>query len=244
MIRTVFLACALLLTVIRAGAEPIELTAADGVRVHAELWPAPGPKPPLVVAFHQAGSSSAEYAPLAPRLVQAGFSVLAVDQRSGGDAFGGRNRTAAAFTNELAYEAALPDLEAALAWAKGRAGGAPVIVWGSSYSAALVFLLAAKHPADVAAVVAYSPAEYLDDKKAVRAAAAKVEVPVYIDQASSADEIDASAAILRAVKGKVKTQTVSKSPSVHGSATLRADANPKGAEAHWAAVLKFLARFK
>lgn len=226
-----------------ARAEPIQLSAADGVKVFGELWRGPGARPPVLLAFHQAGSSSAEYAPLAPRLVQAGFTVLAIDQRSGGAAFGGSNRTVAALRREASYRQALPDLEAALAWARANANGAPIVVCGSSYSAALVFLLAAAHPGEVSAVVAFSPGEYLDDGHAVRTAAAKVEVPVYIDQASGADEVAQSARILKAVPGADKQQLVSKTRSTHGASTLRADANPAGSEVHWKAVLKFLARF-
>ena len=39
------------------------------------------------------------------------------------------------------------------------------------------------------------------------------------------------------------TQFIGVRKSVHGTATLRADRNPAGAEEHWASVLKFLARF-
>ena len=116
-------------------------------------------------------------------------------------------------------------------------------MWGSSYSAALVFVLAAAHPGDVDGVVAFSPGEYLAGKRTVRDAAATVDVPVWIDQASSADEIARSAAILKAVKGTDKQQFVAEANSTHGSSTLRADTNPGGAEAHWSALLAFLARF-
>lgn len=243
MLRFLAILLASLLAGSAARAEPLQLTAADGVKVYGELSRASGAKPPVILAFHQAGSSSAEYAPIAPRLVQAGFTVLAIDQRSGGGAFGGSNRTAAALGREASYDQAMPDLEAALAWATANANGAPVVVWGSSYSAALVFLLAAAHPAEVNGLVAYSPGEYLGKGRAVRDAAHKVEVPVYIDQASSADEVAQSAAILQAMKSADKQQLVSRSRSTHGSATLRADANASGAEAHWKAVLKFLTRF-
>ena len=243
MLRFVALALAACLAVPAARAEPVQLTATDGVKVFGELWRAAGAKPPVLLAFHQAGASSAEYVPIAPRLAQAGFTVLAVDQRSGGGAFGGSNRTAAALGREAGYEQALPDLEAALAWAKANANGAPIVVWGSSYSAALVFLLVAAHPGDVSGLVAFSPGEYLDGKTAVRDAARQVSVPVYIDQASSADEVTQSATILQAASSADKQQLISKARSTHGSSTLRADSNPAGAEAHWKAVLKFLSRF-
>src|SRR5450432_2944821 len=78
-------------------------------------------------------------------------------------------------------------------------------VAGSSYSAALVFLLAAAHSGDVSGVVAFSPGEYLADTNAVRAAVRRVNVPVYIDP-STADEAAASAAILKAVNSPNKQQ--------------------------------------
>ncbi len=234
---------ALLLAVCAAAgaAEPVTLVAADGVKVFGTLWRAAGPKPPLVLAFHQAGSSAGEYEPIAPRLVAAGYTVLAIDQRSGGAMYG-PNRTARAFGREASYDEALPDLEAALAWARAHAEGAPIVVVGSSYSAALVFVLAAAHPGGIAAVVAFSPGEYLARPHEVARAAGKVTVPAWIDQASSAAEIDRSAAILKTVRSADKTQFVGKGTSVHGASTLRSDRNPVGAEAHWSALLAFLGR--
>jgi dienelactone hydrolase len=227
-----------------AGSEPVTLTAADGSKVYGDVWHAAGARPPVIVAFHQAESSAAEYVPVAPRLVQAGFTVLAIDARSGGGDFKGANRTVAARGGTATeYDATMPDLEAALSWATREAHGAPVVILGSSYSAALVFLLAAAHPRDVAGVVAFSPAEYLDRKGAVAKAAARVSVPVYIDQAAAAEEIASSAAILHALKSVDKQQFVSTSPSTHGSSTLRADSNAGGAEAHWPPLLGFLGRF-
>jgi dienelactone hydrolase len=242
--RYFVVAFALLLALPVAGAEPVRLVAADGVTVFAELWRAPAANAPIIVAFHQADSSSAEYAPIARRVVAAGFSVLAIDQRSGDGAFGGTNRTVEALGRSTDYDHALPDLEAALVWATGHANGAPVIAWGSSYSAALVFVLAASHPGKVSGIVAFSPGEYLANPNAVREAASRIDVPVYIDQASSAEEVKQSAAILRALHSADKQQLRSSAASTHGSSTLRADTNTSGAQAHWAPLLAFLARFQ
>ena len=225
-------------------AEAVTITAADGVRVYGEFWAATDPNAPLILAFHQAGSSHAEYAPLAPRLNRAGFHVLAIDQRSGGDEFGGKNRTVAVLGRSTSYDAALADLEAALVWGKAKANRAPVLVWGSSYSAALVFRLVAKHPSDVAGLLAFSPGEYLGKKDAVSTAAQAVRVPVFIDQSSDADEIEQSRLILQATASSDKTQFVPTRNGVHGSATLRADRNAAGAEENWVAVLGFLGKFR
>lgn len=227
-----------------AAAEPITLTAADGARVFGGVWPADGPRPPIILAFHQAASNKAEYAPMVERLNEAGFTLLAIDQRSGGDYFGGNNRTVEALGASTGYEAAMIDLEAALAWARDNAHGAPVIVWGSSYSAALVFLLAAKHPTVIAGVLAFSPDEYLVRKRAVRDAAAKVQVPVYITQATTRGEHERAHRIFRAIPIDNKVEFIPATRGTHGSSTLRLDTNPEGAEENWQAVMKFLARFR
>ncbi len=226
-----------------AAAEPLTLTAADGVEVYGEYWPSKDAPAPIVVAFHQAGSNHAEYAPLAARLNEAGYGVVAIDQRSGGPAFGGGNRTVAKLGRSTGFEEALPDLEAALAWSRDKAAGAPVLVWGSSYSAALVFELAAAHPRDVQGVLAFSPGEYLKDPKAVRRAARMVRVPVFIDQAVDGEEVRRSRAILEAVATPDRTQFVPTRGGVHGSSTLRADRNARGADENWTAVFAFLAKF-
>jgi alpha-beta hydrolase superfamily lysophospholipase len=228
-----------------AQAEPVKLTAADGAAVFGEFYPAASAAPgqtPLILAFHQAGASRAEYTPLLPRLNQAGYAVLVIDQRSGGSEFGGKNQTVAALGRSVAYKEALPDLEAALAWGKAKAAGAPVLVWGSSYSAALVFLLAAAHPGDVQALLAFSPGEYLGSANAVASAAKKVTVPVFITQSSSEDEAAQSRKVLQAAASPDKTLFMPKR-GVHGSSTLRSDRNAAGAEENWAAVLAFLGKF-
>ena len=226
------------------AADDVTLVAADGVKVFGQVARASAARAPVILAFHMAGSNHAEYAPLLPRLAAAGFTVLAIDQRSGGTQFAARNKTVDTLGRSASYSAALPDLQAALAWGKQEAKGAPVLVWGSSYSAALVFVLAAKHPGDVAGVLSFSPGEYLGGSDLVHAAAAKVAVPVFVSQAKDRGEIDAAKSIMAAVLAKEKTQFVPTRDGVHGSSSLREDANPRGAADYWMAVTEFLARFK
>ncbi|HLZ64964.1 MAG TPA: alpha/beta fold hydrolase [Aliidongia sp.] len=239
--------CVALLLVTAARAEPVTLKAADGVAVFGEVWRAPdrpnGAKPPVIVAFHQAGSNHGEYAPIAPRLVAAGFTVLAIDQRAGDDMFATRNRTVAALGHSTKYEAALPDLEAALAWGRQAASGAPVIAIGSSYSAALVFVLAARHPGELAAILAFSPGEYLSGQDMVHGAARQLQIPVLVDSAGSRDEIAAAKSLIDAVPAAGKVQIVPEKGGVHGASTLRPDRDPAGAEENWHGVLAFLAPF-
>lgn len=211
-----------------------ELRASDGVWVFTHLYPAKKPKA-LILLFHQAGSSKDEYATIGPRLAAAGYSALAIDQRSGGDMFG-PNETVKALGHEGSYLEAKRDLEAALAWAAGQR--VPVILWRSSYSSSLAFLVAAEHP--VKALLAFSPDEYFDGKPSVAAAARKLTIPVFVTSAQDPKEIAAARTLLDTVPGQTKQQFVPVHGGVHGSSILIPARNAGGAEEAWAAVLAFL----
>lgn len=145
-----------------ASGEEISFATTDDVRIHGDIYwtPERSKNAPLILLFHQGGGDSrGEYAPLAPRLLAEGYNLLAIDQRRGGDRFGGINRTVAATGSaEYAYCDAYADLEAALSFASEYGFSGPFIAWGSSYSAALVFKLAALHPDQIDVVLAFSPA--------------------------------------------------------------------------------------
>ncbi|MBW8842567.1 MAG: alpha/beta hydrolase [Sphingomonadales bacterium] len=225
--------------------QAVTLTAPDGVTVYGTYYPA-GNARALILLFHQAGSSKDEYASIAPQLQRAGFAALAIDQRVGGGLYG-KNQTMAGYSQRNGkaedYLGALPDLEAALAWAKDKAQGKPILLWGSSYSASLVFLVAASKSAEgsVKGVLAFSPGEYFDDKKMVETAAAKVTVPVFVTSANTLEEEQEAKAIVSATKSTDRQQLIPKA-GVHGSSTLIAAKNPGGADDNWQAVLAFLKR--
>jgi dienelactone hydrolase len=228
---------------IALAGQPVSFLAADGVRVYGEFYPAGGKTAPVILLFHRAGSNHAEYAPIAPQLAALGFNCLAIDQRSGGTMWGVHNRTADALNFEPSFMDVLKDMEAALSWTRSSGYGGPAIAWGSSYSASLVFLLAARHTDDIKAVLAFSPSDtYVDPPGTVLAAAAKVTCPVFIDSAKDAKEIAAAKRVLGAVSSKSKTQFVPAIAGIHASPTLRADQNPRGAEENWKAVSRFLSQ--
>ena len=218
-----------------AAGEALTLRARDGVSISGLAYTADHPKA-IVLLFHQAESSKAEYATIAPQLAAAGFTALAIDQRSGGSLFG-PNDTARRLAKPASYEQAKPDLEAALDWATAK--HLPVVLLGSSYSASLVFEVAAEHPQEVAAIMAFSPGEYFDDTGAVAKAAAKVRVPIYVTSAPDAGEVSDAKAILAASPARSKTQYVPQF-GVHGASTLIEAQDPKGAAENWKHALAFL----
>ena len=113
-----------------------------------------------IVLFHQAGANArGEYEPIIPELSNLGLNILAVDQRTGGQIFGSCNRTMAQIPlNRYGYCDAYPEMEGALSYLGTNGFTEGKIVWGSSYSAALVIKLAAEHSDEVAGVLAFSPA--------------------------------------------------------------------------------------
>jgi dienelactone hydrolase len=222
----------------RAGAQSLLLKASDGVAVHGLLYKAPRPRA-LILLFHQAASSKDEYATIAPKLVKAGYSALAIDQRSGDGMFG-INETAAAIDRQADYLDTRPDLQAALDWAQTQ--NLPIILWGSSYSSSLIFPLAAGDPQGIVALLAFSPGEYFDDKQMIRRAAAKVTVPVLVASTNSADETGKADPIMAALRKNAANVRFVSEHGVHGSSTLIPQRNPDGGEANWRAVMAFLNR--
>ena len=228
--------------------QPVQFKAGDGVEIFGTYYTAPNSSRPVILLFHQAGSNRFEYAPIAPKLVAAGFSCLAIDQRWGGEMWGHTNETVKKLghtetaANELTDLEA--DLEAALAWAHTRNPHRKFILWGSSYSASLVFVVAAQHPEEIAGVLAFSPGEYFEaHPRVIEDAAMKIHAPVFVTSENDTDQLRQATKIYDAVASRDKVHYKAQF-AVHGSSTLRIDRNAKGAAANWGAVMKFLRDFE
>ncbi|MBI5708322.1 MAG: alpha/beta hydrolase [Armatimonadetes bacterium] len=204
-----------------AGATETTLEAADGVKVFGQFFEAKsGGHKKVVLCFHQAGSSSWEYAKIAPKFVEKGFDVLAIDQRSGGDLFGYQNRTAAGAKGGKGYMDAYPDLEAALAWAKQKKYET-ILACGSSYSASLVIRLALDHGNDLAGILAFSPGEYFEDKRTPYIWTQRIDVPhLYAGTAEEAEESLKKLFFATEEHGDGKAKIVWIEGGVHGASAL------------------------
>lgn len=82
---------------------------------------------------------------------------MAVDIRGGGDRFGTGHR-ALAVDERFSYCDAVIEVEAAVDAARTEGFIGPLVLWGSSYSAALVMQVGARRAGEVRAVLAFSPA--------------------------------------------------------------------------------------
>lgn len=199
--------------------ENLLLEASDGLQITADFYPAPLKTAPWIVAAHQAGSSRGEYREIAPHPQKLGYHVLSLDQRAGRQFGDVPNETAKRAVDAglaTSYMDALPDIVAGLTYARSRTES-PVLIWGSSYSAALALVLAGQTPDLVDGALAFSPGEYLSGQSVAKAASS-IEVPVFIT--SVASEAGQWSAIYEAMAGSEETAFRPEQGGVHGSSAL------------------------
>ncbi len=221
--------------------EPVTLHTSDGVSVFGTLTKAHPGNARIILLFHQARGNRHEYDPVIPALTHLGYDTLATDQRSGGELFGGTNDTVKTLGHSTDYLTALPDLEAALEWARGHHYRTIVMV-GSSYSSSLAILLAARRQSEMTALAAFSPGEYFENRNLVKEAAAKITIPFFIT--TDPDEEGNVTEVLRNAHG---SNIVRYKPAagVHGASTLVAARDPEGYKEnlqHFTAFLRRLAK--
>ena len=227
------------------GFTSIDFPTADGIKARADVYSAKHDSAALVLLFHQAGWSRGEYREIAPKLVELGYRVMAVDQRSGGAINGVPNEThrrASKKRLSRSYLDAYFDLEAALDYARKNLKAERVIVWGSSYSASLVFRLASKRPDEVVAVVAFSPGEYFEKQKGpvyVWSFAQQVKQPLFVT--SSKKERARVKPIFDASPAEKKILFTPASKGQHGSRALWSKWPDH--DVYWAAVNGFLEEY-
>ncbi len=177
-----------------AAFETITQVLADKVVMTADLFRAAEKDAPVLVCMHMTRSSRGEWRELAPRIVEHGYHVLAVDLRCGGAGEKADRRTKersgvmnetwqsaqAVVGHDPGYLEAYPDVAAAVAWARKLFPKSRVALVGSSYSATLALVYATEHPKAVDAVIALSPGDYLAEWSPVKERIAKLSVPAYI----------------------------------------------------------------
>ena len=223
--------------------ETINFKADDGITVTADLYMEHESDAPFIILYHQAGYSRGEYREIAPKLNALGFNCMAVDQRSGDQVNGIINQThkdALAANKPTKYLDALPDIEAAYLYAKFSVKPKKIILWGSSYSAALMFYMGSEHHNNVSGILSFAPGEYFKvNGKDLKTYAAKITAPVFVTSAKS--EYNNWKPIYDNIKSD-KSSFLPESEGKHGSKALwKNNANHM---AYWSAVEKFLLKIK
>jgi len=221
------------------GGEPISFLAMDDHKVYGELYSDHKPDTKkCVLMFHQARSNAGEYETIAPKVKALGFDCIAIDQRSGGEMWGRHNQTADK-SGSGDYVAAYNDTVGAMKYAQGRSY-TTIVIWGSSYSAALALRLASENK-DVSAVLVFSPGEYMDDQATVGRWAAGVNQPVFF--ACTPDEWSDGREKLFGQIVSTHKVSLSLAGGVHGSSTLIPEKS-KVADQYMAKAIEFLKGIK
>lgn len=225
-----------------AQTETIKFPSEDGIEITADLYKIDADAP-WIILHHQAGFSRGEYLSIAPKLNKLGFNCIATDQRSGNEVNEVINQTHLAAEKqgkETKYVNAIPDLQATLQYVKSELKAQEIIIWGSSYSAALTFYMASQYPEDIKAVLAFSPGEYFEiGDKTIGSFAVQVKCPVFITSAKKEEEY--WRVIYDAVSGE-KYFYLPQEEGFHGSRALWPD--KVGHELVWKEVEAFLEKLK
>ena len=232
---------------IAADFETVEFPSGDGLKITADLYLADQAKStPFIVLCHQAGWSRGEYREIAPKLNELGFNCLAIDQRSGGTVNDVENLVVAKAREAKTgtdFPDAEPDMIAALKWSKKNWAGGKLILWGSSYSAALSVRIAGEHPGLVDGVLAFSPGEYFirfeKPSDWIATSAKKITSPVFITSAKN--EYRAWKGIFDSIPGDSKANFRPETAGNHGSRALWGKF--KDNDGYWFAVKEFLNQF-
>ncbi|TND01817.1 MAG: hypothetical protein FD123_4193 [Bacteroidetes bacterium] len=193
---------------------------------------------PWILLCHQARYSKGEYLETGPQLAKLGYNCLAIDQRSGKIANGIENETAEAAEKakkETGFADAEQDIVAALNYIYA-ATKKPVILVGSSYSAALVLKVAATYPEKVKSVISFSPGEYFTGKFKIADYCKKLTMPVFMT--SSRNESSDLKNLFNTVPGKNKTIFIPASEGKHGSKAIWPVSECR--QEYWDALIDFL----
>lgn len=153
-----------------AAAERVQFETKDGFRIVADWTPGPDASAPLAILLHQFDADRSSWAPLVPSLLKGGFAVLALDQRGQGESTTRTSppgaepfdvRVLARSEGPAAVgpvaRAGVRDVEAAVAFVRGRGRAVDrLVLVGASYGCTVALLASTQVP-DVRGLALLSP---------------------------------------------------------------------------------------
>jgi predicted alpha/beta hydrolase len=163
-----------------AGKETVQLEAADGLELTADVY-ITQEQDPYIVLLHAQGSSRGEYQTIARKLGNMDYNCLAIDLRNGGNDNAVSNESAKRCREQrcpTGVDHLEKDLLAAIAYAQEQSGQ-PVILFGNSANASLALKVGMENE-HVRAVVAFSPGEYFLPEINMQESLAAMKKPTFV----------------------------------------------------------------
>ncbi len=207
----------------------------DSLMIYADVY-IKNYKAPVILLCHQAGYSRGAYKETAKKLNLYGYSVIALDQRSGDKVNGIINlshKNAREKKLETSYLSAQQDIEAAIDYAYNLTHS-PILLVSSSYSASLSLLISKNNP-KIKAVATFSPGEYF---KNISITDSLVGFDKTLFVTSSQQEVEETKLIISKIEPHLKNQFIPSISGFHGSKSLWS--KNKGNEKYWEAFNAFL----
>ncbi len=214
----------------------IQFPSRDGLPITADVYLVGG-RSISVLLCHQAGFSRGEYKDTALELNKLGYSVMAIDQRSGKIANDVVNETAkeAKIKNlSTTYLDARQDIEAAIDHIYSNNDKQPLLLVGSSYSASLALIIGNNND-KIERVAAFSPGEYFKGVN-IQDEIKDYDKPVFVTASKS--ETPALATLVSDINPKVLTHYKPMAKGIHGSRVLWE--TTEGTKGYWEAFKDFL----
>lgn len=232
---------------VQTKAQTIEFPSSDGIMITADSYIKHDLSAPFILLFHQAGWSRGEYVEIAPKLNAMGYNCIAIDQRSGdevNDIINVTHQNAENKQLEVGFPDALPDMKAAIAYVKEHYVKGKLILWGSSYSSALVLKLLGDEPNICDAGLSFAPGEYFErfgkTNDFIITSAKNIQVPIFITSAK--DEKEYWWPIYQSINTTTKQYFLPESDGNHGSRALWEKFDDH--DVYWTAVKKYLKSIK
>ena len=190
----------------------------DGLLITADVYKIDD-KPISILLCHQAGFSRGEYKDTALKLNKMGFSVMAIDQRSGKIANDIENETAKRANAKglaITYLDAKQDIEAAIDYVYKNNNNQGFMLVGSSYSATLSLLIASEND-KIKSVAAFSPGEYFKGIN-IQESIKDLKKPTFVT--ASKKETPALEVLVSRIKNENLTVYKPQEEGIHGSRAL------------------------
>ncbi|WP_340073740.1 alpha/beta hydrolase [Leptobacterium sp. I13] len=218
--------------------QTITFPSKDNLTITADLYSQANSEK-FIILFHQARWSRGEYLEIAPKLTKMGYNCLAVDLRSGGTVNSISNETYKEATTKgktTGYVDAYQDIETSVAYIKEKHNPKKIIIWGSSYSSALVLKYGGDYPEMVDAILSFAPGEYFGEQDFIKRSAQNITVPVFITSAKK--EQGNWQSIYDVIPSTSKAFYLPETKGNHGSRALWEQFNDH--KGYWQAVERFL----